>query len=187
MTTLLPATLLPVALVRPEAERLAREFYAALPVGSPQNAYRKDYRDWPGRDYTRATLWDEQTEKWRARLVDAHVTLLRDMSRPASRDWAARELARLVGLECSATAPGWRVRDPRTLREWVLSGSGCSRIFIAEGPTEHSHEYVVPGLDALTYPAESLCAALVAVSATLRIDTPDNTQAQAEPEGEADE
>lgn len=43
-------------------------------------------------------------------IVEAYIDLLRDLSRPASMDAAARRLAKAVGLECGAVAPVWKRR-----------------------------------------------------------------------------
>ena len=103
--------------------------------------------------------------------VDAHLALLRDLSRPESRDAAARLLAAKVGLECGATAPAWRPTTG-TLGGWVLVAGLRPRDcyeFAAVAPSCNPRPpgyvklTVVPALAGVTDPAEALRLAVVAV------------------------
>ena len=96
--------------------------------------------------------------------------LLRNLSRPASRDWCARWLAAHHGLECRATAPGWRRSEP-TKRGmpgcWAL-GLGDQTVYfhdphyLTDTATTVRQRIRIPGISALTDPAEALCAACLA-------------------------
>lgn len=147
------ATTLPADLpgLREEAERLAREFHAA---------YWRDIDVVP----------PKFAGKYRRQATDAHVALLRDLTRPASRDWAVRYLAERVGLVVGATAPRW-TRDEDGA--WTLSTGRASLVFCPEfcgsgmlPPTWDGVRYVsMPaGMVAITDPAAALAAAVLAVS-----------------------
>ena len=160
----------PLPAARVEAERLARELYDAFPVGSPQNAYRVDKSGWTGWDYTQATPWEEQTPEWRDRLIDAHLALLLDFDRPASRDWWARWLAAKVGIAVGATAPAWICDDDdgRRSPRWILDGGGDwnDRIFFdpqASHNTGGDRWLAVSGISSAASPAASLRLAVEAV------------------------
>lgn len=120
--TWLPVDWVPL---REAAEAAARELYGALPVGSPQNAYRVEKSGWIGREYTQTMPWDEQTAEWRARLTDAHAHLLADLTRPASRDfwarwWYEHTPWRIPNIERRRIADGYR-DDAAALRLALLS------------------------------------------------------------------
>lgn len=67
--------------------------------------------------------WGELDDDARTTLIRVHLTLLCDLTRPASRDWWARWLAERVGAKVGATAPEW-VKSRRHRDLWTLR---CSR------------------------------------------------------------
>lgn len=132
------------ATIREEAERLARELADRPQIGG----------EW--RDLV-AVVWAPYFE-----------SLLRDLRRPASRDWASRALAGVVGMECGATAPEWywvpadpgnHDADGWPAGWWLSNGLGDMRFFSADDwcPDDHTH---VPDIPRGT---ENAAAALVAV------------------------
>jgi len=154
-------------IVRAEADRLAVEFAEAWSVvsGAPHLGW--------------ATLNDETKVK----RVAVHERFLRDITRPESRDWAARALADLVRLaddeSRASTAPSWGIfecgehseGDDGAMREcafpiWSLALGDRHEptmvTFAACGDYEESRR-VVPGIDRVTDPAEALALAIAAV------------------------
>lgn len=119
---------------------------------------------WPGFE------WEQLDADERRHRVAVHARALADLNRPASRDAAARELARRVGLECGATAPTWS-HDSYYGGSWVLLNENGTRVF-CEHPVGKlvpgmidSDTINVPGIKAITRagdPAEALSMALAA-------------------------
>lgn len=156
------ATTLPADLpgLREESERLARETYTALTAGDPTA-----FQSWDA--LASQTLW-----------IKGHARLLRDLSRPASRDYWARWLAERVGLTVGATAPRWRrlevevddfTPNARTITLWELScEAGEMSASVCFGEEARSGEYhrtiAVPGISIVTDPAEALRLAVLAVA-----------------------
>ena len=71
-------------------------------------------------------------------LYVAHLALLSDLSRPASRDALARLVAEAVGLECGATAPTFARRPGH--RQIEIRGGASSHYFgedLAAWPRQH--------------------------------------------------
>lgn len=135
-------------MIRPEAERLAREWYAR----------------WADCD---AIGFDKLPGKTRRQHIAAQASLLVDLSRPASMDFAARLLAERVGLVCGATAPEWALRFPRSdgLGFWTLSAGDDEAYWTSEHWADAEGVYdesITPGISALTDPAAALLAALLA-------------------------
>lgn len=99
-------------LLRGEAERLAREAHLAF----ADAADKMD--EFPGF----VASWGDTTEAYRQALVAAHLALLTDLSRPASRDalvrlCIAREQA-ACSAEWEAKCAGTALPD-HTLRRWI--------------------------------------------------------------------
>lgn len=71
-------------------------------------------------------------------VIDAFETLLRDLTRRESRDWAATTLAGVVGVEVGDTAPRWiytpAARD--SVASWTLTGAGRSRWVLCDYPPD---------------------------------------------------
>ena len=74
----------------------------------------RDYAESEERDFysldvsirgTSLGRWERMDREVKHICVTARLTLLSDLSRPASRDAVARLVAEAVGLECGATAP----------------------------------------------------------------------------------
>ena len=117
---------------------------------------------------------DPTAEEW-DEYVSAHLTLLSDLTRPASRDAVARLVAEAVGLECGATAPDLILApsfcDGERTHSWLLvvpaGPAGFGRrwwSFHSEGEDPDGAEgwTLVPGVSAVTDPVEAL--AMIAVS-----------------------
>lgn len=95
-------------------------------------------------------------------LVEACLDQLCDLSRPASRDTMARWLARHHGSTVGATAPGWGPsRRADTTRRWALGTPGEARLFFIDRAAA-DYERTVPGISAITDPAEAMRAACLA-------------------------
>lgn len=127
-------TLLPADLpgLREEAERLAREWQAAFDVAHFGPA------------------WDELGESGKAAAINAHTSLLRDLTRQASRDWALRWLTEKMGI----TPPGrWSPSWYKFGKVWFVSSEGGETSF---ADTPHIGERRVPGLHVHTDPDEAL-------------------------------
>ena len=103
--------ILPVtSTLRAEAEALARDFHAVL-------------RAQAGARQEEIPAWEATSVDFRHVGTTTHLWLLRDLSRPASMDAAARRLARRVGLAVGATAPGWDYMPadpPNSVASWAL-------------------------------------------------------------------
>ena len=153
--------------LRALAEAQARALYGAFP--SQRGPFPA--RDGCGLTVHAPTPWEEQGADFRASLIDAHLALLRDLSRPESRDAVARLLAAKVGLACGATAPGWYSDDDggRRHRRWYLE-------FVATDPHADERTFydpnvshggvswvAAPSISTVTDPAEALRLAVVAV------------------------
>lgn len=106
--------------------------------------------------------------------IDAHVTLLAALTRPASRDFWARWLAEKVGLTCGATAPAWTYtpgNPPNSVACWTLSCGQGQRWALCDYPPDIERVLgpPVPYQDMIsirslpTNPAAALRAALLAV------------------------
>lgn len=84
---------------------------------------------------TRAMLVDladrHDPVPWEGTLAQANLTLISDLSRPASRDAVARAVAERLGLTCGATAP--TLRYDADFRGWVLVGSVDEVVFNDDG------------------------------------------------------
>lgn len=109
---------------------------------------------------------------WRQQGVDqdrwarVHLTLLCDLTRPASRDWWARWLAERVFLKLEATAPRWeRCRDANDRRqyEWALSADDFSDVVFGRQFTGIGGVAYSVDVNDITDPAEALAAACLAV------------------------
>lgn len=101
--------------LREEAERRARETHEASPGDYPWDSLRADVQ---------------------TRMVLAQRRLLRDLRRPETRDWMARDLARMLGLKVGCTAPDVEL-DESGLRigsYTVWSGSLCED----DGPSDRN-------------------------------------------------
>jgi len=88
-----------------------------------------------------------------------------DLTDPTGMDTAARWLAEKVGLKVGATAPGWAKGGDGL--GWGLRASGGDSRWFGSVPHEHcpdTHDRLVPGISALTDPAEALALACLAVS-----------------------
>lgn len=112
----------------------------------------------------------------------AHLTLLCDLTRPASRDWWARYLAQRLGLTVGATAPdfgrytcGEHCCDgdngrmvPCSRPIWSLMAADETQLMMFAdcpdpGEWDGGDRRHVPGISALTDPAEALAAACIHV------------------------
>lgn len=146
--------------IRAEAERLARDFLGAADVAFRAAGWDTDLIH-GGEDYAEDAL---------RLFAAAHLDLLCDLTRPASRDAVARLVAEKVGLVRGATAPILlRIKgmDPSTI--WSLSVRSDidmdkspsvtvdQRGFVEPGAFPDSPiATVVPGISAITDPAEAL-------------------------------
>lgn len=106
------------ALVRAEAEQRAHDLYVAA-LRLPEVGGRVESSAY-------------------AAYTDGFETLLRNLSRRESRDWAAYALAELVGVEAGETAPRWTyspaARD--SVASWTLTGAGRSRWVLCDYPAD---------------------------------------------------
>lgn len=133
--------------VRALAEKQAREFLNAL----------------SGPAVTWETMPDTpESRRIKERHVETHLRLLTDLSRPASMDALARLVAAKVGIECGATAPELRqvtvaLPDGTESNGWALLG--------APGEQYLFFDRNVPGISAITDPAEALARVAIAVLA----------------------
>ena len=96
--------------------------------------------------------------------VDAHLDLLTDLTRPDSRDAVARLVAAKVGIECWATAPAFRFNE--AMRMWFLKDAREHSLDVGFASTmEHTQrrDVRVPGISAITDPAEALRLIALAV------------------------
>ena len=142
--------------LRAEAKALAREAWAAM-LASPSG--RLDG----------SLPWDDEDAYVRRSWTSGHLALLRDLSRPASMDAAARRLARRVGLEVGATAPDW-TEGPRGVSGralWQLT-FGRVTVFFGDSVTYEERRGMgnravgAPGITTITDPAAAMVAALAA-------------------------
>ena len=140
------------AAIRAEAEALARDLFDCFPKHATyivKNGMRQQ-----------SGTWEEQSDEWRAMLIYGQTRLLGDLTRPASMDAAARRLAQPCGLECGATAPGWRM----VAQGWLLyTSGGGERLFADADGYEPISFTKAPGISALTDPDAAMSAALVSV------------------------
>lgn len=125
--------------------------------GAMDHGAQNPIHPWP-------TTQDEQAS------IDTFAALLSDLTRPASRDVAARELARRVKMECDGS-PGWHYDV--TTGGWVLTGDHHTRrVFVGdESDTAAYHKrYGRPNVTFMpgnpTDPAEALALALAATEPT---------------------
>lgn len=96
------------------AEEQARDLFVARYTDAARG-----HRDWAEDDNERELC------------IRAHLSLLADLTRPASRDAVARLVAEALGLECGATAP--TLRYDADFRGWVLVGSVDEVVFNDDG------------------------------------------------------
>ena len=123
-----------------EAERLAKEHVAAC-----QRLYKP---------------WDELPLFQQVCLYDAQATLLRDLTRQASRDWALRWLA---SRTIEAKAPGYECAAwYRYQSRWVLWFGDESASFSES--TLYKQKYRVAGISAIMDPTEALALVCVHVA-----------------------
>lgn len=102
-------TIRPLPELRALAEAEARETWDAVA------------RLWDGAMVPPMTRWAYLDGQIREMHTAAHVALLLDVSRPASRDAVVRLVAEKVGLEPAAVAPGfWFFIDPEGGQGWIL-------------------------------------------------------------------
>ncbi len=115
------ADLRDIPAIRAEAERLAAEHHTAL----ARVINRSDL------DTQAPTLpaWEHLSPSYREMRVEAHLDLLCDLSRPASRDAVARLVAAKVGMFCHDTAPlferhgaDWKMVGPNGQAWWFVTG-----------------------------------------------------------------
>jgi hypothetical protein len=112
---------------------------------------------------------------WEGTLARAHLSLLSDLTRPASRDAVVRLVAEALGMECGATAPELRLlqfySDGEPNHSWLLVVTARPTrpgyrwwSFHSEGedPDGADGWTLVPGVSAVTDPTEALT--LIAVS-----------------------
>ena len=131
MTTL-PATL---PGLREEAERLAHEWQAAFDIAHFGPA------------------WDELGESSKMAAINAHVSLLRDLTRQASRDWAMRWLATHAIPRATVgpfEGPAWYKYQNR----WVLWFGDHSAQFADS--QKLAEKWRVHGIGAIGNPTEAL-------------------------------
>ena len=124
--------------LRAAAEEMAREHYAATLVVGDLGT--------PGISEESAT---DNAARLPAALIQSqvrvHARLLADPTRPASRDFWGRWLARHHGLTVGATAPGWMLLRKTGVPTWCLGGISGWRWF--------------DGIDPLLDPAAALALA----------------------------
>ena len=104
----------------------------------------------------------------RDRAIDVAVelNLLCDLTRPDSRDAVARLVAAKVGIECGATAPAFRFNE--AMRMWFLKDAREHSLDVGFASTmEHTQprDVRVPGISAITDPAEALARVAIVVLA----------------------
>lgn len=128
--------------------------------------------------------WRDMPRSSRDIRIAAHLDLLCDLTRPASRDAVARLVAAKLGIECGATAPILlRIKgvDPSTI--WSLSVRSDidmdripsvtvdQRGFVEPGAFPDSPiATVVPGISVVTDPAEALRLIALHVLGAERLD-----------------
>jgi len=139
------------AAIREHAERMAMRFVPAM-VESMDNGNE--------------TVWSTLGDDYRHWHVEAQLRLILSGD-PASMDALARILAKALGLECGATAPGWyRSRIHHGTRGGVWA---CWRLRADQNVVEfhdmpgRSSGVMVPGISTISDPFEAICACLVAV------------------------
>ena len=98
------------------------------------------------------------------------AALALDITDPAGMDIAARWLARVVGLTLGHTAPEWVYYADPVGPWWRIRGAGGEVVFFASEAypwtartTAGARLVIVPGISALTNPAEALALACLAV------------------------
>jgi hypothetical protein len=119
--------------------------------------------------------WENAAGFVRDAWTEAHLSLLSDLTRPASRRELTAMVAEAMGLECGATAPDLILApsfcDGERTHSWLLVGpagpAGFGRrwwSFHSEGedPDGADGWTLVPGVSAVTDPTEALT--LIAVS-----------------------
>lgn len=131
-----------------------------------------------------AAPWEQTPDYGKEVQIGAHLAIITDLSRPDSRDAIARLVAAKVGIECGATAPdfarfvcgahccdGERGRMvPCSRPIWSMMGADETQmVTFADCPDpdewggdERRH---VPGISAITDPAEALRLIALAVLA----------------------
>lgn len=108
--------------VRAMAEEMAREMHDSYAT------IHRGYAAWDDLPDYEATLTADDPDYEGARVigsprriyVDAHVWLLTDFDRPATRDAWARWLAQRRGLTVGSTAPSWCMVTEDGVRFWEL-------------------------------------------------------------------
>lgn len=119
--------------------------------------------------------WSELDDDAQETLIEVHSTLLRDLNRPASRDWWARWLARHHGLTVGATAPEWfreqSYAEGEQIHCWVLCARSAWTVYQwacfhsdGEDPDGATVYVPIPGISALTDPAAALRLAILAAA-----------------------
>jgi hypothetical protein len=112
--------------------------------------------------------WYEDARIGRGRYFDGSLDL--DFADDLGMDIAARWLARHHGLTVGATAPGWTRKSANGIIIWVLTASGASWMFWTELAecyireatyVQAGHATAIPGISALTDPAEALRLAVL--------------------------
>lgn len=107
--------------------------------------------------------WRDLDDETRGFMTDGAAHRLCDLSRKSSTDWWARWLAERLGLTVGATAPEWvRVYVGRPdMLAWRLGPqSRTSPLFTSTSPDSPPVFQIVPGISALTNPAEALALAI---------------------------
>lgn len=153
-----PNTTLPDDLpgLREEAERLAKEEYECS-LRLSNSSCASDWNDMAGTD-------EDPEDYARTLCIDTQMALLGDLTRRASRNWAAEWLASRLDLSLySATAPAWYHHNAGY---WCLDGQDGNHVFMGKQPRESGwdHLTVVPGIGSVTDPTIALCMACVAVA-----------------------
>jgi hypothetical protein len=132
-------------------------------------------------DFMCGTIWATGADVHPEALVTCALGVVRrpltalplDLTDPTGMDHAARWLAGKVGLTVGATAPGWfRLTEPQPV--WWLDCITGTDADNAQRAAFHDSDKVnarvpfplarVPGISALTNPAEALALACLAVS-----------------------
>jgi hypothetical protein len=102
--------------------------------------------------------------------IEAQATLLRDLSRPTSRDWLLRQMAYTIWGTVPESCPGW---SKNRKGGFILSRRGDYRTFCSN--VESSRDFPVPGIERLN-PTEALHKAALAVAAAVNMSLPEGGQ-----------
>jgi len=135
-----------------EAERLAKEHVAVC-----QRFYK---------------TWDELPLFQRVYLYDAQATLLRDLTRPASRDWLLRQMAYLIWGSVPEACPSWLQHKNKG---FVIDLSLYEDFRVFCSNADHVKNFIAPGIERLD-PTEALHKAALVVASAVKTTLPEGAR-----------